>query len=121
MSIHYSVVVPVYNEEDLLVDFYNELSRVMRSLDGSFEIIFATGGNTDTSLHILRQLNEKDKSVKVINLSHRFDYQAALNAGIDYARGDAVITMDGDFQHPPEVIPELVHELEGGYDIVLAM
>lgn len=114
----YSLVVPVYNESEIINDFYEELLRVMEATRKNFEIIFVTGGNTDDTLNILKNISQSDKRVKIVNMSHRFDYQAALTAGLDYSSGKAVITMDGDLQHPPQVIPSLIKEWENGYDIV---
>lgn len=114
----YSFVVPVYNEAEVVGEFYRELTKVVEKIGGAYEIIFATGGNTDNTLSVLRGIVAKDKRVKVINMSQRFDYQAALTAGLDYSSGKAVITMDGDLQHPPELIPTLVAEWKKGNDIV---
>jgi Glycosyltransferases involved in cell wall biogenesis len=118
MSVTYSFVVPVYNEEEIISDFYQELSRVAVELRETYEIIFSTGGNTDRTLNILRQFHQKDAAVKIINMSDRFDYQAALKAGLDHSRGKAVITLDGDLQHPPRLIPLLIEEWKKGFDIV---
>jgi dolichol-phosphate mannosyltransferase len=110
--------VPVYNETEVAREFYAELCAVIKDLNVPYEIIFVTGGNTDNTLEVLRQLNITNKSAKVINMSARFDYQSALKAGLDYSSGDAVITMDGDLQHPPKLIPDLIREWKNGYDIV---
>lgn len=114
----YSFVVPVYNEAEVVDDFYKEFARVLDTLKESLEVLFVTGGNTDSTLDILKQIARNDKRVKIINLSHRFDYQAALTAGFDYSTGDAVISLDGDLQHPPEVIPVLIDTWKKGFDIV---
>lgn len=116
--IEYSFVVPVYNESEILMDFYHALSEVVNNLDKKSEVIFVTGGNTDTTLFILKEIAARDDRIKVINMSARFNYQAALTAGLDYSSGNAVVTMDGDLQHPPELIPELIREWQRGHDIV---
>lgn len=116
--IHYSIVVPVYNEEEVIGVFHEELRKTIDKISGSFEIIYTTGGNTDGTLDVLKKLVIKDTRVKVINLSHRFNYQVALSAGLDYAAGSAVISLDGDLQHPPGVIPELIAAYKSGFDIV---
>lgn len=115
---YYSIIVPVYNEEEVIEDFYAELCAVLKSLEEKFEIIYVTGGNTDKTLEKLKIIVNKDDRVKIIKLSHRFDYQAALTAGLDLASGKAVISMDGDLQHPPELIPKMISEFKNGNDIV---
>ncbi len=114
----FSIVIPVYNEEEIVEDFYFALCRAIKNVQGSFEIIFSTGGNTDNTLSILKKIRSNDKKLKIINMSQRFDYQAALMAGLDMSSGKAVITLDGDFQHPPELVPVLIDEWKQGFDIV---
>jgi dolichol-phosphate mannosyltransferase len=114
----YSIVVPVYNEAEIVNEFYNQLIAVISKIEDITEIIFSTGGNTDNTLDILKELALKDNRVKIIKMSARFDYQAALTAGLDYASGEAVISMDGDLQHPPKLIPQMICEWKNGNDIV---
>jgi len=118
MVIDYSIVVPVYNEEEIVREFYNELIKVLNNINGAIEIIFVTGGNTDSTLSILRGIASSDKRVKAINMSRRFDYQVALTAGFDHSLGNAIISMDGDLQHPPSLIPELIKQYKQGFNIV---
>lgn len=113
-----SIVVPVYNEEDNIQNFYNAVTDVMAGLDYAYELIYVDDGSSDSSAMVLRELAYKDKHVKVLLLARNFGHQLALTCGLDFAHGDAVITMDGDMQHPPALIPELVHLWESGYDIV---
>ena len=113
-----SVVVPVFNEEEVLPQFYDRLSQVFRCIDMRVEIIFVDDGSTDKSLEIILSLCERDKNLKILQFSRNFGHQAAILAGMQNAKGDAVITMDADLQHPPEIIPELVTRWREGYEIV---
>lgn len=113
-----SVVVPVYNEEGNLEVFYRQLSSVFREIELAYELILVNDGSTDGSLRVMYELNRLDDRVKILNLSRNFGHQAALSAGLDFAKGDAVITMDADLQHPPGLIPEMVRKWETGVEIV---
>jgi glycosyltransferase involved in cell wall biosynthesis len=113
-----SIVVPVFNEEESLPELYRRIIAVMNHIHISFELIFVDDGSTDRSLEIMLEISEKDKSVKVIQLSRNFGHQSAIIAGVEYARGTAVITMDGDLQHPPEVIERLIEKWQEGYEVV---
>ena len=118
MTPRLSIVIPVYNEEGNIVELYRRLLAVVENLKTSFEIIFVDDGSADGSDALLQDLHGSDPRVKVLRLSRNFGHQMALTAGIDFADGDAVITMDGDLQHPPEVIPSLVKAWEEGNLIV---
>ena len=113
-----SIVVPVYNEEDNIQKFYTTVKDVLQTLDYDHEIIFVDDGSSDDSAGMLRYIGNQDPKVKVLLLARNFGHQLALTCGLDYAQGDAVITMDGDMQHPPELIPELVKHWEAGADVV---
>ena len=113
-----SIVVPVYNEEDNIQKFYTTVKDVLQTLDYDHEIIFVDDGSSDDSAGMLRYIGHQDPKVKVLLLARNFGHQLALTCGLDYAKGDAVITMDGDMQHPPELIPELVKHWESGADVV---
>jgi dolichol-phosphate mannosyltransferase len=102
-----SIVVPVFDEREALPELYRRVSDVMDSVDMPFEFVLVDDRSTDKSLEIMLELCQKDRNVKVLEFSRNFGHQMAIAAGLDYARGEAVITMDGDLQHPPEVIPEL--------------
>lgn len=114
----YSVVIPVFNEQDNIPELYQRLTAVMQGLGGSYEIILVDDGSTDRSFLMMKALHEQDDRVKVLNLSRNFGHHLALTAGIDYAKGDAVILMDADLQDQPEEIPKLVERLNNGYDVV---
>jgi dolichol-phosphate mannosyltransferase len=113
-----SIVVPVYNEEDNIRHFYGAICDVMEKLPYGFELIFVDDGSRDRSRQILRELETKDKRVQPIFLARNFGHQLALTCGLDNADGDAVIMMDGDMQHPPELIPVLVEKWEAGFEVV---
>ena len=113
-----SIIVPVFNEEGSLPELYRRITSVMKQLDLSFELIFVDDGSTDRSFEIILEMIEKDNNVKIIQLSRNFGHQLAIIAGIDHAHGDAVITMDGDLQHPPELIAKLIEKWHEGNDIV---
>lgn len=113
-----SVVLPVYNEEKTIDEMYGRLASVMDSLTGETEFIFVNDGSVDGSGNKLAALIHRDERVKVIELSRNFGHQAAICAGLEYARGDAVIMMDADLQHPPELIPKLLQKWGEGNDIV---
>ena len=114
------IIIPIgiYNEEENIANFYKAVTDVMSGLTYDYELIFVDDGSSDSSAMILREIAYNDKHVKVLLLARNFGHQTALTCGLDYAHGDAVITMDGDMQHPPALIPELVRLWESGYDVV---
>jgi dolichol-phosphate mannosyltransferase len=117
-----SVVCPVYKEAEVIGDFYTSLTSVLRALPNyDYEIIFAADRSPDRTHEILREIAATDARVRVLHMSNRFGHQMALVAGIDHARGDAVIMMDSDLQHPPELIPELLKRHDEGFDLVLTL
>lgn len=113
-----SIVVPFYNEEDNIEELYGQLTRVLKGLGESYELVFIDDGSTDRSPDILQKVFESDKTVKVIRLRKNFGQTAALQAGFDHARGAVIISMDGDLQHDPEDIPRLLAPMADGFDIV---
>ena len=113
-----SIVVPSYNEEGNIVMIASYVVKQLTMLEYPFEIIFVDDGSTDSTLEKLIQLNMKDARVKFLSLSRNFGHQSALIAGLDFAAGDAVISMDADLQHPPELLPKLISIWEEGYDVV---
>ncbi len=117
----YSFVVPMYNEAEVVRQFYSRLSAVMAELDGDAEVIFVDDGSTDETWPLLAALHESDPRVKVIRFARNFGHQLALSAGLDVASGDAVVVMDGDLQDPPEAVPDLIERWKEGYDVVYAV
>ena len=116
-----SVVVPIYNEELLLSLFHGAVADAMKEVDEAWEVVYVNDGSKDSSLKLLRELQVQDPHVVVIDLSRNWGHMGALSAGLQTARGDAVVLMDGDFQDPPEVLPELVAAWRGGAPIVTAV
>ncbi|MCK4325579.1 glycosyltransferase family 2 protein [bacterium] len=116
-----SVIVPVFNEEEVISELYERLSVVMESLDESYEIVFVDDGSRDRSFEILQDIHQKDRRVRVVKFSRNFGHHIAVTAGLDYAKGAVVILMDGDLQDPPEEIPKLWGKFKEGYDIVYAI
>ena len=113
-----SIVVPVYNEEENIAHFVQSVTTVMEQLPYTYEMLFIDDGSRDRSREILLELGTRDPRVQSIFLARNSGHQLALTCGIDHAEGDAVITMDGDLQHPPELLPVLLAKWEEGYDIV---
>lgn len=117
-----SVVIPVFNEEDSLPELFKRLSSLndSRPDDYQFEFVLVNDGSSDNSLNLILNQVEKHSSFKVLSFSRNFGHQAALLAGITYAKGDAVVAMDADLQDPPEIIHELIAQWESGSDVVYA-
>jgi polyisoprenyl-phosphate glycosyltransferase len=113
-----SLVLPIFNEEEVLPQLYSRISGVVGRLDEVVEIILVDDGSTDDSINILQNIRSENKNFKILQFSRNFGHQAAITAGLEYAQGDAVITMDADLQHPPELIPDLIKMWKEGYDIV---
>jgi len=116
-----TVVVPLWNEQDVLPRFTERLFRVLDALDLQAEVVFVDDGSTDGTAQLLDRLAAEDRRVCVIHLSRNFGHQAAITAGLDAASGDAVVVMDGDLQDPPEVIPDLVACWRRGFEVVHAV
>jgi polyisoprenyl-phosphate glycosyltransferase len=114
-----SVIVPLRDEQDNVSLLYQRIRAVLNTLAlGRYEMIFIDDGSKDGTWPLIAELAAKDKQVRGLRLSRNFGQQNALTAGLDHATGDAVVMMDGDLQHPPEVIPQLVAKWREGYDIV---
>jgi len=114
-----SVVIPFYNEEDNIAPIHAELSSVLKSLNRDFEIILVDDGSTDNTFQNMEKVRKNDDSVKIIKFRKNFGQSAALKAGFDFAKGDVVISMDGDMQNDPTDIPVLLNKLTNeDYDVV---
>lgn len=113
-----SVVVSVYNEELALREFYAQTSRVLQGLAWDYELIFVNDGSRDDSLLILEELAGSDVRVKVLSFSRNFGHEAAMIAGLDYSRGEGIVCMDADLQHPPACLPEIVARFEEGWQVI---
>jgi len=121
MAIRYSIVIPVYNEAEVLPTLYRRLTQVMEGLGEPYEVIFVNDGSSDASPMLLRELRAKDERVKFVGFSRNFGHQIAITAGLDHSSGQAVVVMDADLQDPPEVIPRLIEKWREGYDVVFAV
>jgi dolichol-phosphate mannosyltransferase len=118
-----SIVCPAYQEEEVLPFFHRELVSVLRKLEDTYdsEIVYVDDGSRDHTLAVIRALAAQDRRVRFLSFSRNFGHQAALTAGLEHARGDAVIMMDSDLQHPPDLIPELLKRWKLGFDVVLTI
>ena len=114
-----TIVVPVFNETEVLEVFHQRLKSVLTVLDYPTNIYYIDDGSTDSTPDILNRMAQEDDTIRVITLSRNFGHQAALSCGIEYADADIIITMDGDGQNPPELIPEMLSLYQSGYDVVI--
>ena len=117
-EIRYSIVLPAFNESASLPAMLADLRWLMEQLDGKSEVIFVDDGSKDDTFSLLQKAESEDPRVRCLKLSRNFGHQVALTAGLAHARGDAVITMDADRQHPVETVLEMVDEWRAGYDVV---
>ncbi|HXK71115.1 MAG TPA: glycosyltransferase family 2 protein [Clostridia bacterium] len=117
----YSLVIPLYNEEEVIHECIKRVTNVMHNNEFDYEIIFVNDGSSDSTEEIVKQYCNKDKHLKLISFSRNFGHQTAITAGMDNAEGDAVIVMDADLQDPPEVVLKLIEKYEEGYDVVYAI
>ncbi len=113
-----SVIVPLYNEEEVILESYKRLSGVMQGIGEAYELILINDGSRDKTANLAAELVEKDSRVRLISFSRNFGHQIAITAGMDYSRGDAVVIIDADLQDPPEVIPQMVEKWREGYHVV---
>jgi len=116
----YSIILPVYNEQENLQQLYERISKAMGKLK-SYELIFVNDGSTDKTREQLEALNKKDSMVKIVHFSRNFGHQTAVSAGLKYCTGELVAILDADLQDPPEVLPDFFKKLESGYDTVYAV
>jgi len=119
-KIQLSVVVPAYNEEEVLPEFHRRVTDVLNHLSGLSEIVYVNDGSKDNTIRVLLDLCANDRRVIVVDLSRNFGKEIALTAGLDYARGEAVVVIDADLQDPPELIPAMVKYWHEGFDVVYA-
>jgi glycosyltransferase involved in cell wall biosynthesis len=103
-----SIVVPAYNEDDVIPEFNRRLSVVRQDLSLPSEVIFVNDGSSDNTLGLLRAMKAADPTIGIVDLSRNFGKEIALTAGLDHARGDVVMVIDADLQDPPELIPEFI-------------
>lgn len=113
-----SIVVPMYNEEEVIIETYKRLKGVMDETGEKYELIFVNDGSRDKTRDLAAAICYKDKNVKLIDFARNFGHQVAISAGMDNASGDAVVVIDADLQDPPEVIPEMIAKWREGFDVV---
>jgi dolichol-phosphate mannosyltransferase len=114
----YSIIAPIFNEERILPELFRRLSGVLSELDAPAEVILVDDGSRDRSFDLMREFSAQDKRFRMIRLSRNFGHQVAISAGLDHARGDAVVFMDGDLQDPPELIPTMIRHWKAGHQVV---
>lgn len=115
----FSVIIPVYNEERTAIPVYFSVNEVMEKIGGTYEIIFVNDGSTDNSLSVLKSINLKPANLVIIDLNKHSGQSAAMQGGFDFARGETIITLDGDFQNDPKDIPKLLDAMiKSKYDAV---
>lgn len=116
----YSFIIPIYNEEESIAELYRRLTDVLEVLDGPSEIILVNDGSRDSSLEMMRQLHHRDRRIVYLSLARNFGHQIAVTAGLNFARGEAVIILDADLQDPPELVYSMIAEWQNGYQVVYA-
>ena len=119
-NVCFSVIVPMYNEEAVIEETYRRLKKVMNQSGDSYELIFINDGSHDRCCEMMKECARWDKTVKLIDFSRNFGHQIAITAGMDYAKGDAVIIIDADLQDPPELIFDMIEKWKEGYEVVYA-
>ncbi|MBY0195863.1 glycosyltransferase family 2 protein [Priestia megaterium] len=118
--VKYSIVVPVYNEEEVIHETYHRLTEVMHSTKEAYELLFVNDGSRDRTAEIIKEYSEQDPAVVLLDFARNFGHQIAITAGMDYARGEAVVVIDADLQDPPELILEMIEKWKQGFDVVYA-
>lgn len=117
----YSVIFPVFNEEENISTLYKRTKDILRKLRGEHEIIFVDDGSYDRTFSLLKKLNAKDKDLKIVSFSRNFGHQVAVSAGLNFVTGDYIAILDADLQDPPEILPKFFSKLDEGYDAVYAV
>lgn len=116
---HISVVVPIYNEAGNIPLLVEKLEAALSGY--TFEIVLVDDGSSDTSLSVIQSLSQQKSHIRYLAFTRNFGHQAALKAGLEHAKGDCVISLDGDLEHPPELIPELIAGWKEGYEVVITL
>lgn len=116
--VKYSVVVPAFNEQEVLEETYRRLTEVMEQTNESYEIIFINDGSRDRTYEIAEAICQRDSHIKLINFSRNFGHQIAVTAGMEYSSGQAIVIIDADLQDPPHIILEMIKKWKEGYDVV---
>ena len=116
----YSLIIPIYNEEENITEMYRRLHQVMEQLDGDVELILIDDGSRDRSLNMMRELHHRDNRVHYLSLARNFGHQIAVTAGLNFVQGKCIIVMDADLQDPPELILTMIEKWHQGYQVVYA-
>ncbi|MEI3651463.1 MAG: glycosyltransferase family 2 protein [Dolichospermum lemmermannii FEM_B0920] len=116
----YSLIIPIYNEEENITEMYRRLHYVMEQLDGDVELILIDDGSRDRSLKMMRELHHRDNRVHYLSLARNFGHQIAVTAGLNFVQGKCIIVMDADLQDPPELILTMIEKWHQGYQVVYA-
>ena len=116
-----SIVIPIYNEEELIEQLNDALANALKTAVDDWEVVYVNDGSTDSSLDLLKRLQATDSHVVVVELSRNWGHMGAISAGLQTARGRAVILMDGDFQDPPEVLPRMIDAWRAGAEVVVGV
>ncbi|OMF24664.1 glycosyltransferase family 2 protein [Paenibacillus sp. FSL H8-0259] len=119
-QVRYSIIIPMFNEEEVIQETYRRIKKVMGATGESYELLFVNDGSMDNCAQMIEEYSYWDESVKLIDLSRNFGHQIAITAGMDYALGDAVVIIDADLQDPPELILDMIAEWKKGYEVVYA-
>ena len=114
----YSVVIPAYNEEEVIYETYKRLTQVMVGMDKPYELVFVNDGSRDRTAEIIAGFCAEDESVRLVNFSRNFGHMPAISAGMDYAQGEAIFIIDADLQDPPEIFPQMAEKWREGYHVV---
>ena len=117
MSTYFSLIIPCYNEEEVITKAYNQITEDLKILNENYELIFVNDGSKDNTWNILKSFASNDKRVKLISLSRNFGQEAALRAGLENARGEYIGFIDADLQDPPSLLPEMIRKLKDGADV----
>jgi polyisoprenyl-phosphate glycosyltransferase len=114
----YSVIIPIYNEDQIIPELYRRMKTVIDSINGEAEVIFVDDNSSDNSFALIESINKSDNRFKLIRLARNFGHQVAITAGMEFSSGNAVVLMDGDLQDPPELLPSLIKKWEEGFQVV---
>jgi dolichol-phosphate mannosyltransferase len=120
MSIHCSLIVPIYNEAETIPELYRRVTAVMDQLEGQSELVLINDGSRDRSLQLIRDFHHQDPRVCYLSFARNFGHQIAVTAGLNFARGNIAIILDADLQDPPELIPQMIAKWQEGYQVVYA-
>jgi glycosyltransferase involved in cell wall biosynthesis len=117
----YSIIIPIFNEEEILPVLHQRLTESLSSLDQQYEVLLVDDGSRDQSFVLMQEIHRKDARFRILRLSRNFGHQVAISAGLDFCQGDAVIIMDGDLQDPPELLPLMIERWKEGYHVVFTV